>query len=63
MSPSGGEPAVNWQADGARRKRGLRRSRYAKTISEAEDWKVEEHEPVHPRLRAERLPLPTRLNR
>jgi hypothetical protein len=32
-------------------------------VSEAEYWKVEEHEPVHPRLRAEMSPSPTRLNR
>ena len=56
-------PAVNWQGDVARGKRGLRRSRYAEMVSEAEYWKVEEHEPVHSHLRAEMSPPPTRLNR
>lgn len=56
-------PAVNWQGDVARGKRGLRRSRYAEMVSEAEYWKVEEHEPVHPHLRVESSPPPTRLNR
>ena len=56
-------PVVNWQGDVARGKRGLRRSRYAEMVSMAEYWKVEEHEPVHPHLRAEMSPPPTRLNR
>jgi hypothetical protein len=30
---------------------------------EAEYWKVEEHEPVNPRLRVEMSPSPTRFNR
>jgi hypothetical protein len=41
----------------------MRRSRYAEMVSEAEYWKVEEHEPVHPYLWAEMSPPPTRLNR
>ena len=32
-------------------------------VSEAEYWKVEEHEPVHPHLRVEMSPAPTRFNR
>jgi hypothetical protein len=32
-------------------------------VSEAEYWKVEEHEPVHPHLRVEMSPPPTRFNR
>jgi hypothetical protein len=32
-------------------------------VSEAEYWKVEEHEPVNPHPRAEMSPSPTRLNR
>lgn len=56
-------PAVNWQGDVARGKRGLRRSRYAEMVSMAEYWKVEEHEPVHSHLRVEMSPSPTRLNR
>ena len=32
-------------------------------VPEAEYWKVEEHEPVHPHLRAGMSPPPTRLNR
>ena len=31
-------------------------------VSEAEYWKVEEHEPVHPHLRVEMSPPPTRFN-
>ncbi len=32
-------------------------------VSQAEYWKVEEHEPVHPHLRVEMSPAPTRFNR
>ena len=32
-------------------------------FSEAEYWKVEEHEPVNSHLRVEMSPLPTRFNR
>lgn len=32
-------------------------------FSEAEYWKVEEHEPIYPHLRAGMSPPPTRLNR
>ena len=32
-------------------------------VPEAEYWKVEEHEPVHPHLRVEMSPPPTRFNR
>jgi hypothetical protein len=32
-------------------------------VSEAEYWKVEEHEPVHPHLRVEMSPPPTRFIR
>ena len=52
-----------WQGDVARGKRGLRRSRYAEMVSEAECWKVEEHEPAKPYLWAEMSPPPTRLKR
>ena len=54
---------MRWQGDVARGKRGVRRSRYAKMRPQAEYGKVEEHEPVYPRLWAETSPPPTRFIR